>query len=805
MSFVSWLKNQANRNDSIGMLALNKNIISSRCRTLNGFNKYLEKIGAVNLKDVLAVAWGEYEKSITQRLLKIDQVCSEADKRIKDKTERMKKGIKPVKMSKKEQQIQEIASSTILPDNYFTIWTEEDLSKFSQWAVAQEYLAVDTETLGLNWLTDEIVGVSFYGKGRGYYIPLLHDRDIGNAPPPIGGVIGENYVKCLSKDVVRSVLKPLLENSNRRLLFHNNKFDYHILRHWMGIKVDAYFDVVIASALLDENIPKNLKELAGHYLGIEADKFQKLFGKVTFNKVPICLSPITRTGNLATYYAVKDAEMTFKLYEFFNKALESPTLVRIKSLFYDLEMPFSKIVAETERRGVRVDKNYLINTVSPQLHKELKELKEKIYRHTDKINLNSPIQLSEVLYNKLKLPHVNEKSPKSTDKQTLKKLKKKHEVIPLLLDYRSKVKLITSFADKLPNLVVDGRVHTNFNTSGAVTGRMSSNNPNLQQIPKGNLIRNAFIADEGRLLVSCDFSAQELRVLAHCSQDKTLLNIYKNDEDVHSMTATGMYNQKNLGEQVSYDNFQYCRKMTEYFQDADGNLVTERFNNISLIDELLAEGKINTSNPEILHLDAKRGIEFGKIRNMAKVVNFGIIYGMGAPTLSDTLEIPLEDAEKYIENYFNSYPGVQIWIAAQQQKMNQVKYTETLLGRKRRVYPEIDEGRSAKYKKYLVEKAYKMGVNAIIQGSSADMLKLASVKLQPLLKELDAHIVLFIHDELVFDVPKNIGMKNLERIAGVMCDALPVDCGMKSSIEIGVKWNSKMSEDEINTLYNGDE
>jgi DNA polymerase-1 len=330
---------------------------------------------------------------------------------------------------------------------------------------------------------------------------------------------------------------------------------------------------------------------------------------------------------------------------------------------------------------------------------------------------------------------------------------------------------------------------------------MSCNNPNLQQIPAkvGGLIRNAFIARKGRLLASCDFSQQELRVLAHVSQDETMLNIYRSGKDIHSMTATGMWNRKHPECPVTYDQFEFGRAVSDLFRDSDGNIVEDRFTD-EYITHLVETGKIEADAAQHegvcgLRRWADLGHDFEKTRKNAKVVNFGIIYGMQAPRLADTLEIPLEEAEQYVAGYFDAYPGVKKWMQEQREKMLKEKYTETMLGRKRRVYNEMNSG-----KMWMIESGWRMGINSVIQGSSADMVKLASIMLQPLLEELDAHIVLWVHDEIIFDVPENIGMDNLRRIADVMCNALKLDCGLKSDIEVGYKWSQKMSEDELARL-----
>lgn len=743
-------------------------------------------------------------------MVDVASILNEREEKTKKKTERAKKGVKPKsakKLTKKELQILELSNRTVLPEHYEVIWTEDHLDEAVNWLTQHEIIAVDTETMGTTWYKDEIVGISMYAPTRGFYIPLKHRDEIDDEEyekvrrnPNIK--VGIDYVKCLPKDLVIRKIKPLLEDKSKKFILHNAKFDIHILRHWCGINLTAYFDTMIAQALLDENQSKALKDMAVLYLKVEADRYSTLFGKVTFDKVPILLNPHTRTGCLAGYYAIKDTELTYRMYEFQMKALERPHLQNIKRLMFDVEMPFLHIVVEAEAHGVRMDEDYLKNTVAVQLHKELDELKQRIWSYTGKINLDSPRQVAHALYEKLKLPRVNKENPNSTNKKTLNKLKNEHEVVPLLLEYRQKAKLTQAFADKLPKAVVNGRIHTSFNTIGAKTGRMSSSNPNLQQIPArvGPLIRNAFIADEGRLLASIDFSQQELRVLAHVSQDPVLLSIYREGKDVHSMTAVSMWNRKYPNDQVDYETFEYRRNMVGLFTDENEEIDENKLNNKEYVKHLIEEGKIrnydlNGDYQSEIRRDVELGKKYEKIRKDAKVVNFGIIYGMSEKGLAETLEISEEEAAEYIKGYFAQYPGVQKWMAEQRKKILTDMFTTTMLGRKRRVYPEIKSG-----KRWLIGRGIRQGINAIIQGSSADMTKLASIKLQPLLKELDARIVLWIHDEIVFDVPEDIGMEGLSRIAEVMCNALPLDCGMKADIEVGKKWGQKMSEDDLNAL-----
>ncbi|MGA4519290.1 DNA polymerase [Solibacillus silvestris] len=766
-----------------------------------------------------------YENILRDSVVDIENLLEEREEKAKKKAVRAKSEVKPAavkKVTKKEKQIEELAAMTILPDHYSTVWTEEDFEELCEWLKYHNTIAVDTETMGVNSFKDDIVGISFYAPHKGYYLPLKHD---------------DPDVTCLSKEYVKGPLKRLLEAKNKKFLFHNYKFDAHVLHNWMDIDIKCYFDTMIAAGLLDENTSKALKDLAPLYLKVPADKFSTLFGKITFDRIPIKLNE-DRTGNLSSYYAIKDTELTYNLAMYFAEILNRHHLKKVKALFYEVEMPFLHIVVKAERRGVQLDVDYLEGVVAKQLNEEVEELRMRIHKYVGDINLNSPAQLSDALYNKLKLPRVNEKKPDSTDAKTLRKLKNEHEVVKYLIEYRGKVKLKTAFADKLPKNVVNGRVHTSFGTLGTKTGRMSCKEPNLQQIPAriGGLIRNAFISDEGRLLASIDFSGQELRLLTHITQDATLLDIYANDGDVHSMTAVGMYNrtvkteikqlmarvydiengknshlladtlielkgkisQLDKGD-VSYKYFEYCRAMSGHFQDEDGKLVQERFQDSQLITKLYEENAITTADAVQLLEEAQLGIKFEKIRKSAKTVNFGIIYGMSSMGLADTLEISVQEADEYILGYFDAYPGVKKWMNDMRKYIDRTEYTETMLGRKRRVYTEM---RSEKY--WLIDRAYRMGINAIIQGSAADMTKLASIKLQELLEELDVNIVLWVHDEIIFDVPENIGMENLRRIADVMCNALPLSCGLKSDIEVGRKWGQRMADNELDHLMEED-
>lgn len=388
--------------------------------------------------------------------IEIADLLSDRDKKDEAKAARSEAGVKvekPKKLTKKERQINELAKVTVVPANYQCIQTEEDFRDMLTILNKREIIAVDTETMGVNPWVHEIVGFSIYAPDSGFYVPLKHITD-----------------KCLDKKWVAGAIKPLFEDRSKKFLAHNGSFDSHVIYNNLGVDIRWYFDTCVAGWLLDETVSHKLKDMAPLYLGVEAETFRKLFGHVTFDKVPM---------NLATYYAIKDTDLTYKLYEFQMSHLLREPLYPLFDMMFNLEMPIVQVCVEAERRGVRFDSEYMAKEVAPKYHKELDEMLAEIQLHLGDINLNSPKQLSNAIYNVLKLPHVNKKKPDSTDKKTLAKLKDQHRVIPLLQKYRSLSKMVSAFVDALPERVVDGRVHCSFSSIGAKTRRMSCSKPNL--------------------------------------------------------------------------------------------------------------------------------------------------------------------------------------------------------------------------------------------------------------------------------------------------------------------------------------
>lgn len=775
------------------------------------------------------------EEETTTNVVDLTQMLAEAQENREKKNARAKKAVtekpkKPKKLTKKEEQIREVAAAIVLPNWFHVVQTEEALRELAFKLTLVPDRSVDTETMGKNPHLDSIVGVSIYHPEiGGYYIPLKHVTDT-----------------VISFELFNEVMKPILEDKSKKNILHNGKFDLHVFRRWLGIRFDVHFDTMVAAALMNENdekalkvqvkylrkvimvtdegqewrvVPKlkkytdlhgtrgkvedDVKQLLGSHMmpertmimsleDVKADKYATLFGKVPFSEVPM---------NLAAYYAILDTVYTYWLWKFQEYQMTRPQLADIHKIFRDIEMPLLHILADAEFKGIALDVDYLTNKVGVELKAELDELKKKIFVHLGRvINLNSPIQLQNSLFNKPNDPEwsglgIREillkdkktgKKRRSTDgKKVLSKLKKDHPVIPLIMDYKKKVKLVTAFVDKLPKSVREGRVHCSFNQVGTKTGRMSCSNPNLQQIPAsvGALIRSAFMADDDRLLVSIDFSGQELRWLAFFSQDPTLLKAFREGLDIHSMTAVSVWNVQHPDDKVSYEFFQECREVFAKYTDSKNNFVepTEEWNGYSIED---------------LKYMYERGQKFEKARKNAKVINFGIVYGMSEVALGDTLEVSEEEAASFMDAYFKAYPGVLRWMNKTKVEIKKQKFTTTHMGRKRRLHEEMDSGQF-----WLEQKALRMGPNFQIQGSSADQVKKAMVDLQPLLSELDSHIVLQVHDELIFSVPKAIGWANLQRMAAVMANAIQLE-GVKfiSDIEAADRWGYKMKPEELEDL-----
>lgn len=578
------------------------------------------------------------------------------------------------------------------------IESEKDLEKLCAELEKAKEFAFDLETTSVDPFVAEIVGISFSTKAKSaYYLPIGH-RMKPKIHPQVPLPVAVEKLKAL-------FISPQLK------IGHNLKYDIEVLTN-CGVAVKGpFFDTMVAAYLLDPISGKYaLKHLAKQFLGREMIKLFELIGKEAeyenFAEVPI---------DLAADYACSDAEATFGLYQIFKLALEAQNL---NQLFFEVEMPLIEVLAEMEKNGVSIDCQ-LLEKMSKMVEEELKNLKRHIFAIAgETFNLNSPKQLSSILFNKLMLPIIKRtKTGPSTDNEVLAELAaQKFEIAEKLINYRELTKLKNTYLDVLPTMInpKTSRIHTSFNQTITATGRLSSSNPNLQNIP--TRLRPAFVpAQKNWLILSADYSQIELRILAHLSQDPELIRAFKEDQDIHQATA--------------------C--------------------------------------------------ELGIPRAFAKTVNFGIIYGISDFGLAKQLGIKKSTAAQYIEQYFEKHQGVKKFIAQTIQEAKERGYTTTLLGRKRPM-PDINSPHGG-----LRAAAERMAINTPVQGTAADMIKVAMVKIFRKIKELGlkSKMILQVHDELVFELPEEEETLLKKIVEEEMSTALPLSVPIKVEIKVAKHWS----------------
>ena len=557
---------------------------------------------------------------------------------------------------------------------YETLLTEADLNRWVEKLKQAKLFALDTETDNLDYMAANLVGISFaLENGKAAYLPL--QLDYLGAP------------KTLEKTTALSLLKPVLENPAIQKVGQNFKYDLTIFAR-NGIDVQGVaFDTMLESYVLNSTGRHNMDDLAKRYLGHQTISFEEIAGKgknqLTFNQIPL---------EQAAEYAAEDADVTMKLQQvLWEKLSKEPSL---EKLFKEMELPLLGVLSRMERRGVLIDSDALF-LQSNEIANRLSELEEQAYVLAGQpFNLASTKQLQEILFDKLGLP-VIQKTPKgapSTNEEVLEELAFSHELPKVLVEHRGLSKLKSTYTDKLPQMVnpQTGRVHTSYHQAVTATGRLSSSDPNLQNIPirneEGRRIRQAFIAREGFTVVAADYSQIELRIMAHLSQDQGLINAFTQGKDIHRSTAA------------------------EIFGVA--------------LDEVTSEQRRN-----------------------AKAINFGLIYGMSAFGLSRQLGIGRADAQSYMDLYFKRYPGVQTFMHDIREKAKAQGYVETLFGR--RLYlPDINSSNGMRRKA-----AERVAINAPMQGTAADIIKRAMIQLdQTLQNDPDIAMIMQVHDELVFEV-----------------------------------------------------
>jgi DNA polymerase-1 len=593
---------------------------------------------------------------------------------------------------------------------YKTVTSLAELKELVERVSTKKEIAVDTETTSLNALEAELVGVSFSDAARvGYYIPVGHT--------------GAQQTNLPFNDAVKEI-KKLLENPKVQKIGQNIKYDLEVL-HRYGIDITPVsFDTMLASYVLDPSSRQHsLGFLALKHLDYRMQPITDLIGsgrkQRTFDTVPI---------DKATFYAAEDADITFRLRGVLAPVIHSQDL---NKLYYDIELPLIKVLASMEESGIRVDPDFLAD-LSKQMDKKLQSLEKEIYKIAGgKFNINSTQQLSHVLFEKLNLPTKGKTAKKTayaTDVRVLEELAKIHEFPKLILDYRQLTKLKGTYIDAIPKLISPrtGRVHTSFNQTIAATGRLSSTDPNLQNIPvrtdEGREIRKAFVPrDKDYILLVADYSQIELRVLAHYSEDKGLIDAFKRGEDIHARTAA-----------------------------------------------------------EVFGVDIKNVTS--EMRRHAKTANFAVIYGVTAYGLSQQSELDVDQAKEFIDTYFERYPGIRQYIDATKQFARDNGYVTTLFNR-RRYIPEIND------KNFAVRQfAERTAINTPIQGTAADMIKVAMIKIHEKMAGMRSKMVLQVHDELVFDVHKD-ELNQVKKIAkDCMEKAVKLKVTVVVDLGVGDNW-----------------
>ncbi|WP_448562432.1 DNA polymerase I [Trichothermofontia sp.] len=622
-------------------------------------------------------------------------------------------------------------STSALPVPVAIIDTPEKLADLvTQLATCtQTPVAWDTETTSLDPLSADLVGIGCCWQPEGEQpSPDLHIAYL-----PIGHRQGKN----LPKDVALTALRPILENAELPKVLQNAKYDRLVLRRH-GIQLaGVVFDTMLASYVIDPEASHNLSDLSARYLGIRAQSYSELVAKnqtIAAIDIPAVAA-----------YCGMDVYTTFCLVEKLQAELDqSPNLAR---LFKTVELPLESVLAEMEYWGIRIDAEYLQH-FSQQLEQDLKAIESKAYAIAGgPFNLSSPKQLSQLLFETLGLNTKKSRKTKlgySTDASVLEKLQGDHPIIDVILEHRSLAKLKSTYVDALPSLVRadTGRVHTDFNQAVTATGRLSSSNPNLQNIPIrtafSRQIRQAFIPAPGWLLVAADYSQIELRILAHLSQEPVLVETYQKNEDVHTLTA-----------------------------------------------RLLLEKEIVTAEE----------------RRLGKVINFGVIYGMGAQRFARETGVEPSKAKQFIDRFNQRYPAVFSYLQRMQKQAIAQGYVETILGRRRYFNFSSDALRRLKgidpevidLDKVRSVNAYDAGLlraaaNAPIQGSSADIIKIAMVRLQDILKDYQAHVLLQVHDELVLEMPPTEWPILETRIKTTMEAAVTLSVPLVVDIRAGENW-----------------
>ena len=597
--------------------------------------------------------------------------------------------------------------------NYHTIRTKNELDELIEVMKKAPYISFDTETTSLDYMNAELVGVSIALKpNEAFYIPINHNY--------------EGVEKQLEEHFVLEALKPFLESDEIPKIGHNLKYDRHILQN-LGIGLKGkLLDTMLFSYVNNSTITRhNLDAVSKRYLNINPTSYEDVAGKgakqIPFSEVSI---------EVASEYASEDADISLKLYEHIEPLVQKET--KLAKLYSEIEGPLIYTLGDIERNGVLIDSEKL-NEQSKELEAKILKLEQKVQKSAgEDFNLGSPKQLQEILYEKLGLP-VIKKTPKgqpSTAESVLQELSMDFPIVQDILSYRAISKLKSTYTDKLPKMVNSntGRVHTSYHQAVTATGRLSSSDPNLQNIPirseEGRRIREAFIAPDGYKILAADYSQIELRIMAHLSRDQGLMDAFAKGQDIHQATAAEIFSTN--------------------------------------IDEVTANQ-----------------------RRSAKAINFGLIYGMSAFGLSKQLQITRAEAQNYIEQYFDRYPQVKNYMDETKQSAKKMGYVETVFGR--RLYLADIESSNYQRRQY----AERSAINAPMQGTAADLIKMAMVLLHQKIREesFEAKIIMQVHDELVIEVNENQQDELSELTTNIMSEISKLDVDLKVDSDIGNNWD----------------
>ncbi len=585
--------------------------------------------------------------------------------------------------------------------DYTVVNDDTAWKKFLAELKQQDIFAVDSETTGLDPWNAKLLGLSFSWKsGEGWYVVINDER--------------------------LDALRPILENPKIEKVGHNMKYDAEILKlHGVDL-APLSFDTMLASYLLNPGTRQHsLDALAFAEFGYEMMPIAALIGPKGKNQLPMEDVPVEKLG----WYSAEDADFTWRLYEKLKPRLEKQA---ITGLFHDIEMPTSRVLVDMELTGIKIDVDFLAD-MGKTMRTNLKKIEQKIYTLAGgEFNINSPIQLKEVLFEKLKISTQGvgrTKTGFSTAADELEKMKDAHEIIPLIGQQRELSKLLSTYIEALPTMVNQktGRIHTDYNQAVAATGRLSSNNPNLQNIPirtdLGAAIRKAFVADRGKRLISADYSQIELRIIASMAKDEAMMESFRKGEDIHARTAANI-------------------------------------NGVPL--------------DKVTH----------QMRRASKAVNFGIIYGLGYVGLAQGEGISRQEAKEFIEKYFEIHKNIKKWIENTKKLAHEKGYVETLFGR-RRYFPEINSSNGM-----LIASAERQAINAPIQGTAADLMKLAMIHVHDGLSKVskEAKLLLQVHDELVVEAPMDEVEKVSAFVKETMENVYTLNVPIEVEVGVGKNW-----------------